>query len=59
MGYSIDLTKYNLNKGIKYIIFIILIYFILTHQLDVLIYCVIISILFILLDNYFPSCKLV
>lgn len=59
MRYSIDLTKYNLNKGIKYTVFIILVYFTLSHQLDVLIYCVIIAILFILLDNYFPSCKLV
>ena len=70
MNYQIDFTKYNIDKGIKYLLFVILTYIIVyinfryinnekyTEINKILLLCVMISIVFVLLDSYFPACKI-
>lgn len=70
MNYSIDFTKYNIEKGLKYLLFVFITYIILyiqsryinsekmTETNKILLLCVMLGIAFVLLDSYFPACKL-
>jgi hypothetical protein len=70
MDYSIDFTKYNIQRGIKYLLFIVILHIIIyidfrhinnekmTNTNKILLLCVMITILFVLLDSYYPACKI-
>jgi len=70
MKYCIDFTKYNIEKGIKYLLFVFITYIILyihfkyinneklTEMYKFLLLSIMLAILIVLLDSYFPSCKL-
>jgi len=70
MDYSIDFTKYNIQRGIKYLLFVVVSYIIIYIDLihinnekmtitnKILLLCVMITILFVLLDSYYPACKI-